>query len=330
MLPVIELEGRVAQVRDMDPGETIAATGWTAERPSRIALVAVGRADGFPDAAASTSDKPLQAIFGQKICPIVGRVAADRLAVDMTELSAPAMAGELITLVGRQIGIDEIAAAAGSSGYQMLTRLGRRFHRIYRASTRIRYLPSVNEEIHMLDKLNGQDERKGSAPFAANVAGTVQHLHSSTPAQQAAVSASSGTATSINADTTITGKVRSSGAVTVSGRIEGELSAESAVICEGAEVDGTIITRELTVGGRVKGAIRAMRVHLLGTAVVEADIFHRILSIDENAMFEGTSKRQENPSEVSQLGVESPPLQSHPATRIDAAEASQARVQPDG
>ena len=166
----------------------------------------------------------------------------------------------------------------------------------------------------------------GSASFAADVAGTVQRLHASTPAHQAAASAASGAVTSINADTTITGKVRSSSAVTVSGRIEGELNAETAVICEGAEIDGTVVARELTVGGRVKGAIRAMRVHLLSTAVVEADIFHRTLSIDENAVFEGTSKRQENPSEgAAHPQVESPPMHARPrpTARIDGVEAPQ-------
>jgi cytoskeletal protein CcmA (bactofilin family) len=182
----------------------------------------------------------------------------------------------------------------------------------------------------MLEKLKGQDEHKGSASFAADVAGTVQRLHASTPAHQAAASAASGAVTSINADTTITGKVRSSSAVTVSGRIEGELNAETAVICEGAEIDGTVVARELTVGGRVKGAIRAMRVHLLSTAVVEADIFHRTLSIDENAVFEGTSKRQENPSEGAHPQVESPPLQARPrpTARIDGVEAPQPELRP--
>jgi cytoskeletal protein CcmA (bactofilin family) len=50
----------------------------------------------------------------------------------------------------------------------------------------------------------------------------------------------------------------------------------------------------LTIGGRVKGTIRANRVKLNSTAVVEGDIYHRSLAIEENAQFEGMSRRQEN------------------------------------
>ena len=52
--------------------------------------------------------------------------------------------------------------------------------------------------------------------------------------------------------------------------------------------------RELTIGGYVKGTIHANRVKLNSTAIVEGDIFHRTLAIEENARFEGTSRRNEN------------------------------------
>jgi cytoskeletal protein CcmA (bactofilin family) len=66
------------------------------------------------------------------------------------------------------------------------------------------------------------------------------------------------------------------------------------VIAEGAEMLGDVVAEELTVGGRIKGTIHANRVKLNGTAVVEGDIFHRTLTIEENARFEGTSRRNEN------------------------------------
>jgi cytoskeletal protein CcmA (bactofilin family) len=50
----------------------------------------------------------------------------------------------------------------------------------------------------------------------------------------------------------------------------------------------------LTIGGHLKGTIHASRAKLNNTAVVEGDIFHRTLVIEENARFEGTSRRQEN------------------------------------
>ena len=65
------------------------------------------------------------------------------------------------------------------------------------------------------------------------------------------------------------------------------------VIAEGAHMDGDVVAEELTIGGHVKGTIHANRVKLNNAAVVEGDIFHRTLAIEESARFEGTSRRQE-------------------------------------
>jgi cytoskeletal protein CcmA (bactofilin family) len=78
------------------------------------------------------------------------------------------------------------------------------------------------------------------------------------------------------------------------GRVEGELRASTVLISDGAEVKGDLIAEDLTIGGRVKGIIHANRVKLNSTAVVEGDIFHRSLAIEENARFEGSSKREES------------------------------------
>jgi cytoskeletal protein CcmA (bactofilin family) len=59
-------------------------------------------------------------------------------------------------------------------------------------------------------------------------------------------------------------------------------------------MEGDVVAEDLTIGGRVKGTIRASRVKLNRTAVVEGDIFHRTLAIEESARFEGMSRRQEN------------------------------------
>ena len=62
-------------------------------------------------------------------------------------------------------------------------------------------------------------------------------------------------------------------------------------VCKGARVDGNLFAEELIVGGSVRGTIEATRVKLQSTADVEGDICHQLLSIEENAHFEGTSKR---------------------------------------
>ena len=100
----------------------------------------------------------------------------------------------------------------------------------------------------------------------------------------------------IGSGMSIVGTVECSGSAQVFGRIEGELRASDLVIGEGAQVEGSVIAEEVIVSGRVKGTIRAVRVTLQG-GTVEGDIFNRSLSIDESSVFEGASRRDENPTE---------------------------------
>ena len=97
---------------------------------------------------------------------------------------------------------------------------------------------------------------------------------------------------------TFVGKIVDEGTVHVFGQIEGELRALTVLIGEGAKVEGDLVAEELTIGGMVKGTIHANRVRLSSTAVVEGDIFHQSLSIEENARFEGSSKREDNAGDV--------------------------------
>ncbi len=112
--------------------------------------------------------------------------------------------------------------------------------------------------------------------------------------------ASSATATapeassSISAGLSIVGKIVGQGRLSILGHVEGEVHASTVQIGDGAQVEGNIVAEELTIGGRVKGTIHANRVKLNSTAVVEGDIYHRSLAIEENAQFEGMSRRQEN------------------------------------
>jgi len=99
---------------------------------------------------------------------------------------------------------------------------------------------------------------------------------------------------SISSGLSIIGKIVGHGALTIFGHVDGELHASTVVIAEGAQMEGEVIAEELTVGGHIKGTIHANRVKLTSTAVVEGDIFHRTLAIEENARFEGTSRRNEN------------------------------------
>jgi cytoskeletal protein CcmA (bactofilin family) len=100
-------------------------------------------------------------------------------------------------------------------------------------------------------------------------------------------------ASSISSGLSIIGKIVGRGALTIFGHVEGELRASTVVIAEGAEMEGNVVAEELTVNGHVKGTIHANRVRLGGAGVIEGDISHRTLAIEENARFEGRSRRNE-------------------------------------
>ena len=109
----------------------------------------------------------------------------------------------------------------------------------------------------------------------------------------------SGAASCIGSDMSIVGNVECKGRAQIFGRIEGELRASDLLISDGAQVEGNVVAQDVTVCGRVKGTIRADRVKLQKGGAVEGDIFHRSLSIDENSLFEGSSRRVENPTDPS-------------------------------
>lgn len=135
MRPVIELQARIAQVRIVQKGETVGYNaGWTAKRTTRLAVVAVGYADGYLRAASASDEAPgADAIVAGKRCPIAGRVSMDLIEIDITDLpDGSARRGDLVKLIGDEISVDDVAAAAGTIGYEVLTSLGRRYHRVYR------------------------------------------------------------------------------------------------------------------------------------------------------------------------------------------------------
>src|SRR5262245_12975890 len=103
----------------------------------------------------------------------------------------------------------------------------------------------------------------------------------------------SGPDSRIGSGMSIVGKIECNGPAQVFGRIEGELRAADLLVGDGATIDGSVIAQNVTVCGRIKGTIRAVRVKLQNGGAVEGDIFHRSLSIDENSLFEGSSRRVE-------------------------------------
>jgi hypothetical protein len=102
------------------------------------------------------------------------------------------------------------------------------------------------------------------------------------------------------------------------------------LIKEGAHVDGAVVAEELTIAGQVKGTIRANRVKLHSTAVVEGDIFHQSISIEENARFEGLSKREDNAGDMLRSRLSRPSLEDDRQTIDRVQRALDVVAAPEG
>ena len=134
MHPVVEVEVRVAQIRNIERGESVGyGATWTARRPTRLAILAAGYADGYFRAAGGVDGtRSGEVLIAGKRCPIAGRISMDLIAVDVTEVPDRAVRrGDLVTLLGDRITVDELAHHFGTIGYEVLTSLGSRYRRRY-------------------------------------------------------------------------------------------------------------------------------------------------------------------------------------------------------
>ena len=135
MQPVVDLKARIVQIRNVERGESVGYGGtWTARRPTRLAIVSAGYADGYFRAGGSNDGtRGAEVVVAGKRCPIAGRVSMDLIAVDVTDLERnAARRGHLVTLLGEGITVDELAHHFGTIGYEVLTSLGPRYARVYK------------------------------------------------------------------------------------------------------------------------------------------------------------------------------------------------------
>ena len=123
----VRLEAPILQIRDLAPGESVGYGAlWTASRPSRIATIPVGYADGLIRALGNGAAVYLD---GQPV-PFAGRVSMDLITLDVTDLRCSP--GDRVELLGPNQPIDALAAAAGTIGHEILTSLrGARHVRLY-------------------------------------------------------------------------------------------------------------------------------------------------------------------------------------------------------
>jgi alanine racemase len=132
MRQIVHLKGRILQIREVDRGESV---GYGAAHlmgaSGRLATVAVGYADGW---LRSLSPRGSGRLGGKRV-PLLGRVSMDLVVFDVSDVD-PVLTrpGEFIELLSEDYGVDAAAADAGTIGYEILTALGRRYHRVYRGA----------------------------------------------------------------------------------------------------------------------------------------------------------------------------------------------------
>ncbi len=134
MRPVAHLAGRIMQVRQVESGSTVGyGATWTAKRESRIAVVGAGYADGYIRLLGGSNDSVRARVcIGDQTAPVVGRVSMDMITVDVTGIDPEvAKRGATVELLGKNITVDELADAAQTIGYEVLTSLGSRYGRVY-------------------------------------------------------------------------------------------------------------------------------------------------------------------------------------------------------
>lgn len=110
----------------------------------------------------------------------------------------------------------------------------------------------------------------------------------------------------------ITGNIVSTGSVQIHGRVTGDIQAAQLVICEGARVEGKVIAQDTVVQGTFNGNIHSTTVKLQKTAKVDGEIFSRSLMIEQDAQFEGVSRKLDKP--VDAPGATVATLAAAPAT----------------
>lgn len=127
LIPAMTFASQVIALRDISAGESVGyGCTWTAHRPSVIATIAVGYGDGYPRAAKSGTP----VLINQQRAPLAGRVSMDLISVDVTDLPNVNV-GDTAILWGKDLSANEVACWADTIGYELVTRMPKRVHRVF-------------------------------------------------------------------------------------------------------------------------------------------------------------------------------------------------------
>lgn len=127
LLPAMTLESEIIAIQDVEPGEGVGyGLNWVAQRQSRVGIIAIGYGDGYPRHAPGGT--PVL-VNGARV-PLAGRVSMDMISVDLTDHHG-AKIGDSVELWGKNLSVNEVAAVAGTIGYELLAGLTGRLLRVY-------------------------------------------------------------------------------------------------------------------------------------------------------------------------------------------------------
>lgn len=127
--PAMTFRAEIIALREVAPGESVGyGARWTATRPSLIATVAAGYADGYPRHASNGTPT----LINGQVAPLAGTVSMDMITVDVTGLEQVAI-GDAVELWGKGVSVGDIARRCGTIGYELLTQVTSRVPRVYDA-----------------------------------------------------------------------------------------------------------------------------------------------------------------------------------------------------
>lgn len=148
--PAVRWVSRVVHVKPIDPGTAVGyGSTWRASRPTRVGLVPVGYADGYPLALSSRSSVGVRLLDGSvRYAPVIGRVSMDQLTIDLTDLpAAEAREGMEVEVIGADrtapTHLPTLAQQAGTISHELLCRLSHRVKRAYIALPEARATPAM-------------------------------------------------------------------------------------------------------------------------------------------------------------------------------------------
>jgi alanine racemase len=121
--PAMTLHSHVIAVKELSPGERVGYGGdWTASRPTRLAVAAVGYGDGYPRSLASGAP----VLVNGERAGLAGRVSMDMIGIDVTDLHRAPVLGDPVVLWGDGLPVEEIAVWADTIPYELLCGISQR------------------------------------------------------------------------------------------------------------------------------------------------------------------------------------------------------------